>query len=150
METTTDTTTLRPEALAAGKWWGDQLRGKPNQDIGDNGLTGAMFAMLTAMTHEETPSTDADKFAAAVAEYVSRRLERGDDSITISTDYDPGYELSQIADECGVNIYGGKLPAKTYMWIDSDAVSVSCGYRAPVEHLYPIPAKVESDATPEV
>jgi hypothetical protein len=123
----------------AAKWWADKLRNvRPgNFDMGEKGDAGFFAMMLGSMLAMNTQSSGEtiDLFEERLAEAIKEQVEtRG--SMTLSVDYGPDYILGSIAQETGVSTNG--FPWKTTMWIEKNKVSVSAGYAAPSETIFPI------------
>ncbi len=122
----------------AARWWADKLRNvEPgNFDNGDKSGAGS-FAMLmySMLAMSKQPATETiDKFEERLAETIKEQVEaRG--SMTLSVDYGPDDILGSLAQESGVSTNG--FPWKTTMRIETNKVSVSAGYAAPVENIFP-------------
>jgi len=128
----------------AAKWWADKLRnvGLGNFDNGDKSEAG-FFAMLmgSMLAMDTQPAVETiDKFEERLAETIKEQVEtRG--SMTLSVDYGPDYILGSLAQETGVSTNG--FPWKTTMWIEANKVSVSAGYAAPMENIFPVESAEE-------
>lgn len=130
---------MKPEvAKVAARWWADQLRGNAKLDNGDDSEAGIFGSVLSSMLQEaeksKRPSDDADKFEVAL---VDRLLEEDSKWLCVGVDYHPDGILQSAADRVGVQLGMASLPWKTNMRIENDTVRVSCGYRSPIEQIYP-------------
>ncbi len=122
----------------AAKWWADKFWkvGPGNFDNGDSSSIGGMAMLLaTMLAMDSHPSDEAiDLFEERLAKTIKEKVEeRG--SMTLSVDYGPDDILGSLAQETGVNTNG--FPWKTTMWIEKEKVSVSAGYAAPCEIIFP-------------
>lgn len=128
-------------AKVAAKWWADQLRNGSKMDNGAydfaNVMSMAMLSMENAKERRERDPSKIDLFEDALA----RRFEAIDDArwpfpISIAAvDYDPDRHLVEAAEEAGLSLGMASLPVKTSMYSCNGKISVSCGYRAPLEEL---------------
>ncbi len=122
----------------AAKWWADKLRnvGLGNFDNGDSSSAGGLAMILAGMLAMDTKPSDEsiDLFEKELAETIKEQVEsRG--SMTLSVDYGPDYILGSLAEKTGVSTNG--FPWKTTMWVRSNEVTVSAGYAAPAETIFP-------------
>ena len=122
----------------ASKWWADKLRSVSpgNFNNGDSSSIGGMAMILaTILAEDSKPSNEAiDLFEEKLAATIKKDVEKRG-SMTLSVDYNPDWVLSGIAQEAGVSTSG--FPWKTTMWIEGEKVSVSAGYGAPIENIFP-------------
>lgn len=121
-------------ARAAAKWWADQLRQSPIHNNGEGEQS--IFLTYAASLLYQPLDTDAiQTFEDRLTEHIARRIERNE-HVMLSTDYDPDYELRQVAAAAGVDL-GMRLPVKTLMSIYRGVAKVSAGYHAPTVQIYP-------------
>lgn len=122
----------------AAKWWADKLRKvvPRNYDIGDTSSTGGMVMLLASvLAMNSQPSDKAiNLFEERLADTIKKHVE-DNCSMTLSVDYGPDYILDKLAQETGVS--ANRFPKKTTMWIKKDKVSVSVGYAAPRQTIFP-------------
>lgn len=128
----------------AAKQWADKLRnvGPRNFDMGESGEVGFWAMMLGTMAamNTQTPSENIDKFEERLSETIKEEVEDCG-HLTLSVDYGPDYILGRLAQETEVSTNG--FPWKTTMWIEKGKVSVSAGYAAPEEIIFPIESAEE-------
>lgn len=138
---------MEKEIQVAAKWWADQLRTKARQDNGDF-MHNAMMAILTRQ-QQPIEKQKGDLFEAKLIELLTKERNERQSATNVneyyrngmsclSVDYGADLTLRKAAEEAGVDI-DMRLPVKTNMWIEQGKVSVSCGYRAPIEILYSEP-----------
>lgn len=138
---------MREEVEAAAAWWADVLRGPPIKDNGDEmqSVMGTLAGALHGPPAEEQIAAF-ERELRAVAETMAERLRsyerehRGEDHflLVIDTDYGPGGVLLRAlvaSDQMGR--LAPLLPWKTTMTVTPGKVSVSKGYGAPEQTIYP-------------
>jgi len=117
-------------ARKAARWWANHLRCTAELDNGDRSFTGFQTEILATMLQEaETKKgspDDADKFEEALAKVLAGK---NDQWLAIHVDYGPDILLSEAAKNAGVNLGMTRLPWKTCMWIEGEAITVSLGYQ---------------------
>lgn len=127
---------MKEEIKVAAKWWADQLRSNPKHDNGD-ALHNVMFAILanhlTPLSNEQV-----EKFEQ---ELISR-LEKTDHLYHIGVDYGADLRLRESCEAAGIDCEN-RFPVKSSMWFEPGKVSVSRGYRAPIEVIYEEPNNTE-------
>ena len=135
----------RPEAVAAAKWWGEQLRSGNPGTAGDPHVDGMLsWARSAAGAKHACPDEKITNFETALARRIeaeiSRRATEDPRSgkpewswyVTLSVDYGPDMDLGEAARTAGISDGNPSLvfPVKTCMWIDRGRVKVRAGYGA--------------------
>ena len=122
----------------AAKWWADTLRnvGPGNFNNGDDSQAGGMaMIMATMLAMDKSPDGGVlDRFEKVLAENIQKRVEE-DGCLSLNCDYAPCAFLANIARETGVDV--SCFPWKTSMQISPLKVTVSCGYGAAWDKIYP-------------
>lgn len=132
----------RPEAMAAAKWWVDQLRGGEQGSAGD-AFVDAMMSLIPrdALTVSELDRLEAELAAGVEGELVQREEWRRADGrdtgwqwcLGIDVDYGPCTVLAKAAERAGVC---AAWPIKTNCTVDRGRVVVRCGYGAGFETVW--------------
>jgi len=141
---TAQVTQPRKEAIAAAKWWGQQLRHRQPSSAGD-GMVDAVARLaigLAGKTFEYPPQTYdtfENELAASVEAMIQVQIEDsikaeiqddGEWHVLVGVDYDPDWALTRAATAAGIKPCGTFVfPIKTRMWIDRGAIRASKGYR---------------------
>ena len=113
-------------AQAAANWWADAIKA-PRYDNGDP-VTSMLATVLDADRARPTTSQQV-RFADALQQRIEALLERmGEFGCTLTVDYGPDLILREAAEDAGLS--SQEFPWKTRMWVYSDYVTVSAGYRA--------------------
>ncbi len=127
---------MEDEIRAAVEWWKGVLRRPPRHDNGEE--MQSAFANVLAANLEPLPEEQVERFGVALADGLVGfvRPERNN---YLAVDYAPKGILLEAAEKAGIEIGNLDLrfPFKTGMWIEPGRVTVSCGYRAPLERIYP-------------
>ena len=93
-----------------------------------------MLAVLALGRRADEKTEDLDRFEKLLGEKIKAKVEENND-YTLSTDYGPCYDLSQVASEAGLK--SPVFPVKTCMHISKEKVTVSLGYGNPFQTIYP-------------
>ncbi len=132
-----NTTCIRPEALAAARWWGDQLRGPTQRNIsGDSTTVGAELTKAAPAADAELNSHDVTEdrivqFEAKLAETISAQLNMPREyDVQVSVGYDPNKTVYKAAQDAGIPSAMIFFSSKTVMVIRDGEVKVSAGYCA--------------------
>ena len=122
----------------AAQWWADKLRNvsTDNFNNGDDSEKGIAGMFLAAMCAKSTKISDEaiDAFEEALAEHIKEHFEICG-YLSLLTDYGPQGILADTAREVGIST--NAFPWKTSMWIEKNSISVSCGYAAKTERIFP-------------
>ena len=119
------------EIDTAATWWAENLGSKSKQDNGD-----LFMSMFKTMMVSDIEITEEQKqvFFEALRQELKVEMERAwNNRVTLDVDYSPDFKLATAAAKTDIDEM--LFPMKTTMWIEPGKVSVSCGYRAPVEYL---------------
>jgi len=128
---------IRPEAIAAAHWWGDQLRGRTQSNKGgDSPTVGVEITKAAPAADAELNSHDITEgrivqFEAKLAETISAQLNtpRGDDA-QVSVGNDPDRMVYEAAQAAGIPSAMIFFSSKIVMVVRDGEVKVSAGYRA--------------------
>ncbi len=121
--------TNSPEVQAAAGWWAKIIGDAPQ----DNGEAFQSALMTAFRGKSEIADEQREQFKALLAEKIASRRPW-----CLGVDYDPCPILRDAATEAGIAVrFCCTFPVKTCMWIKEGEVSVSCGYGAKVEVIYP-------------
>ena len=129
-------------ATAAAKWWRRALE-HPRYDNGDNSVMGAIVMMMAMMANQEKSPEVLDQFEVELASDLEKRLEDCSDyGVSLGVDYNPDQILWSAAERTGMDWReNSSWPWKTHMWVKSNEITVSAGYRAPTEVIWSAPAE---------
>jgi hypothetical protein len=122
---------------AAVNWWRKNLI-QPKMDNGDDAMNIFMSLFGSALTRGNTQEK-IESFCEGMAEYIKKKFQEGQDTVTFYVDYHPTRELTDIMKARQVEL---SLPIKTCMWVKKDiSVTAYCGYGAPTETIWEKKAK---------
>ena len=129
---------MSDEALeVAAMWWWEQFRGAPK----DAGASDFESAIASNLAHRLGGRHAMSESPAAFVHAVLAAYQR-EPFTFLEADYDPQPRLAELMRVAGINTQ--RCPWKTIMWLEDGRVTVSHGYRAPLETLWPRPAEVTS------
>jgi hypothetical protein len=114
----------------AAKWWADQLRHYPTHNVGNEKFNEEARLMMFLGGYAPIPEEDIQKFEQALLSVIEERQPS-----TISVDYNPDALLDEAEKKAGINL-AHRLPAKTTMWLEPDALLVSQSYGAQPTCIY--------------
>ncbi len=118
------------EAAVAADWWSNHIGSKAGCDNGDS-FQSMMLYMLAAQS--DVTESQKQVFSKLIKDLVMRELKRTE-SVCLSVDYAPDYELYDVAVKSGIS--PSAFPCKTVMWIEPGSVSVKYGYQGDIQELY--------------
>jgi hypothetical protein len=133
---------------AAAAWWAKVLENPKFDALGGTRDRSMEFAQVLMSRNAalNRPQLDAlVRFQSALATGIRKQVYH--DRCTLSVDYGPDRVLAEAAATAGL-ANGLMFPCKTTMWIDSDGVRVSYGYRAPQEVVFSEGPADESERAP--
>ena len=121
---------MSAEIACAAKWWADCLRGTTAHNIGDDDGMASMMMTLIGARQPYVGNESVERFERAAIDWMTEcAAKQSEPWITLSTDYGPDWELSEICQIAGINP-GMQFPAKTMMSVRPGSVKVSRGYGA--------------------
>ena len=124
-------------AAAAAKWFADCLRAPARQDNGD-AFQSAFASFVADKTFEMPTEEQLSRFEDLLAETIRAGMARHHSSpFMIGVDYGPDHYLATVYSSVFGNANITTFPCKTMMLCTADFVTVSCGYRAPSEVIWP-------------
>jgi len=136
---------VKKEIEAAVNWWVDILKGNPNHDNGES--LQSIFANLCARTLKPLSEEKIYTFRLSLTEGITKRIEKlghdpnnpmwGSSLRCFGTDYHPDVVLAEAAEKAEIDAISLRFPIKTLMWINPGEVTVSRGYGAKSEVIYP-------------
>lgn len=121
----------------AVNWWANAIV-NPKFDNGDDKNTGTMAFFLAMMVNSKSSISkeQIDIFKKELADIIVEEMEFSwNGECSLDVDYQPDMLLYEAAREAGINS-DMRFPWKTHMYISKDKVSVSEGYRSPLETLW--------------
>lgn len=118
----------------AVEWWANVIR-SPKFDNGASDPANIFASLMASTLANRNPVTDEQvaTFKSALAKNLSCATTRYNAELHV--DYHPNELLFSAALAAGIS--DSLFPWKTNMWFRKGGVQVSCGYRAPIEHVLP-------------
>jgi hypothetical protein len=141
--------------LAAAAWWASRLGNCHHDVVGlsapDRQLTAAGMDLAISMNLEAVrgkySAGQAAAYRQALEEVIGEHVRDcrpptcggkyvGHGRHVFNCDYDPDETLCRAAERAGIDLDSRDLPAKTFMILKADSVTVSEGYGAPLETIW--------------
>jgi len=135
---------IRPEAVAAARWWVDTITAPPkNDEYGDAALNAGMARSRL----QPAPTTWTPEQVEAFRVELERRIDAhcaetswrpdepnyGSGVRVMICDYGPDPVLKDAAEAVGLRLQNRDTPAKTFVWVNPGEVKAQLGYSAPRE-----------------